>query len=266
MARKADADEDEFEERPRKQRRQSSSGGMSTGTVLLIVGGVLFFFLVVCGGIGVALLLPAVQQAREAARRSQDKNQLKQIGLALHNYHETYNMLPPGGIVREDGTEMMSWTASILPFIDQAPLYNQINPEFAWNSPENQGVFSTRIVSLQNPAIPVPPGEAVSHYAGNSHIFQNNKGWAFSDTTDGTSNTLAVGDVSTGFKPWGDPSNVRDPGQGIGNTPEQFGSPYRGGCHFLLMDGSVRFVSENIDRATLQMLATPAGGETVGDF
>src|SRR6476469_1828653 len=80
-------------------------------------------------GVLVSLLLPAVQQAREAARRTQCKNNLKQIGLALHNYESTYNRLPPGnfgGIAgcKDDG---LAWSFSILPYIDQAPLYNKID-------------------------------------------------------------------------------------------------------------------------------------------
>jgi prepilin-type N-terminal cleavage/methylation domain-containing protein len=71
----------------------------------------------------IALLLPAVQQAREAARRTQCKNNLKQIGLGLHNYHDTYLLFPAGGF----GPRKGSWLISILPFIDQAPAYNLID-------------------------------------------------------------------------------------------------------------------------------------------
>ncbi|WP_339735390.1 DUF1559 domain-containing protein [uncultured Gimesia sp.] len=80
----------------------------------------------------IALLLPAVQQAREAARRSSCKNNMKQIGLALHNYHESFNSLPPGSItlLNAGGTKYYghgwTWHASILPYLDQANMYNQI--------------------------------------------------------------------------------------------------------------------------------------------
>ena len=258
--------EEDEDDRPRRKKSRKSSSGMSTGTILLIVGGVSFVFLIVCGGMGVALMLPAVQGARDAARRSQDKNNLKQIGLAMHNYHELYSMLPPGGIVRDDGTEMMSWTASLLPFLDQAPLSQQINADFGWKSPQNQAAFLQTIPTLTNPGIAEPTGPGISHYAGNSHLFQINKCWHFREITDGISTTIAVGDVAAGFKQWGDPTNVRDPGLGIGNTPDKFGSPYRGGTHFLLMDGSVRFVSETVDPSLLKALATPNGGERVTDF
>jgi prepilin-type N-terminal cleavage/methylation domain-containing protein len=76
----------------------------------------------------IALLLPAVQQAREAARRSQCKNNLKQIGVALHNYSETFGVLPPGAFRHPSGTasfEMWGWAALILPFVDQASVHNR---------------------------------------------------------------------------------------------------------------------------------------------
>ena len=90
----------------------------------------------------VALLLPAVQQAREAARRSQCKNNLKQIGLALHNYHETFNMFPmatqdPGGITVGGPTKNTTGWVSILPFLDQVNLYNMYNANAATGSNVN---------------------------------------------------------------------------------------------------------------------------------
>ncbi len=75
----------------------------------------------------IALLLPAVQQAREAARRTQCKNHLKQLGLALHNYHDTYSVFPYGHQSEVTGARhrRACWFQSILPFVDQAPLYNK---------------------------------------------------------------------------------------------------------------------------------------------
>jgi prepilin-type N-terminal cleavage/methylation domain-containing protein len=74
----------------------------------------------------IALLLPAVQQAREAARRTQCRNNLKQLGLALHNYHDNYQMFPPGNVSSSVGGWGASWYMRILPFVDQAPLYNRL--------------------------------------------------------------------------------------------------------------------------------------------
>ena len=86
----------------------------------------------------IALLLPAVQQAREAARRTQCKNNMKQLGLALHNYHDVYGSMAPGIVVDitnpgaaptvGSNDPAWGWQALILPFIDQAPLFNTLNP------------------------------------------------------------------------------------------------------------------------------------------
>lgn len=72
----------------------------------------------------VALLLPAVQQAREAARRSQCKNNMKQLGLAVHNYHDTSNVFPIG---QQNSKAYANWRVGLLPYLDQAPLFNQLN-------------------------------------------------------------------------------------------------------------------------------------------
>ncbi len=102
----------------------------------------------------IALLLPAVQQAREAARRTQCKNNLKQIGLALHNYHETFDTLPYGG-----RPSPQNWGSSfflcLLPYIDQAPAYNRVNlntwPGWATNFPTYNGLVVPGYICPSSP-------------------------------------------------------------------------------------------------------------------
>ncbi len=124
----------------------------------------------------IALLLPAVQQAREAARRTQCKNNLKQIGLALHNYHDTFNLLPMGYLDIDGGNSETtscgwSWMSYILPNIDQGPLYNQLNfstTPFALQTPGGQAVPNQLLMATPQPAFSCPSDarQAVERAAG----------------------------------------------------------------------------------------------------
>lgn len=121
----------------------------------------------------IALLLPAVQQAREAARRTQCKNNLKQIGLALHNYHDLFGALPPGWVAVTNGQSDIygmngwGWASRILPQIDQAPLFNQLNFNVKMESPVNAAY---RVASL--PAFLCPSDAA----GGNTWTIQDGSG------------------------------------------------------------------------------------------
>ncbi len=112
----------------------------------------------------IALLLPAVQNAREAARRTQCKNNLKQIGLALHNYHDTYRMFPSGWIAVDDtgapsaheGTSGVGWATMILPYIEQANVYSQFNASLRLTDPANAAFLRNQIASYKCPSDPQP--------------------------------------------------------------------------------------------------------------
>ncbi len=168
----------------------------------------------------IALLLPAVQQAREAARRSECKNKLKQFGLALHNYHDTHNALPAstvGAVV--NGTAVNSWEgwsgiAMLLPYIDQAPLYNQLNFNTYWDATTaNQTGHRTLIPIFGCPSDPMA---GVKYTANSSPInyclsagpvstwslarspgpFSFGSATKMRDFLDGTSNTILMSEVS----------------------------------------------------------------------
>ena len=168
----------------------------------------------------IALLLPAVQQAREAARRSQCKNNLKQIGLALHNYMETHTKLPPGGTYRSGVVAGAGWSvqARILPFVEQASLQNLI--DFSKNygvAPNANTVTAMRIDLFMCPSEvndrPYPDGpityyplnyaanygswfvwDPVTNRGGDGMFFPNSK-LSDRDVTDGTSNTIGFSEV-----------------------------------------------------------------------
>lgn len=247
-------------------------GQMSTTAIVFLILGIVFVIMVVVVAIGAALLLPAVSQARQAARRTQSQNNLKQIALAMHNYESTFKAFPPGGIYTNKQEPYNAWMTSLLPFIEQAAVYNTIDFDQAWTSPKNQQAFKIVIPQFLNPNIgpesATVSGLGAAHYAGNSQLLLDNRSCKIYEIMDGTSNTIMAGEVGGSFMAWGDPGNRRDPASGFGTAPNQFGvaAPGMGGVQMCLTDGSVRFVSENIDPKVLSALATPNGGEMVDEF
>ncbi len=312
----------------------------------------------------IALLLPAVQQAREAARRSTCKNNLKQMGLACHNYEETNKKLPSSGEFtdRRTTTYVRDFTPSstftqILPFADQAVIYNQFTfaqhytngytsvtvktgnalaassivasflcPSNAYTTPDSLGFGQTDYMPVAytdlDPATGLR-GKLIVGVDSDSCLGNWNK---IANTTDGLSNTIMViedagkpadivgsytaGTLQSGIQPgvvttalfggagascpnrWAD----ADSGSGVsgatanrttiinqnktpaggpatclwstnncGPNDEPF-SFHTGGCHALLGDGSVRFLSESLDTNTIRRLCNRADGEVVGEF
>ena len=290
----------------------------------------------------IALLLPAVQQAREAARRSQCKNNLKQFGLALHNYHDVYQSFPYGFEGREGGSGgNWAWGAMILPQIEQAPLFNLLavgNGSFAtacadatkyaamqkplavFRCPSDTGL-PTNSEFKQNSGVggSVTAELATSNYVVSNHTTDNVRDATYNgmfgcgggagcvtsrpsvamrDMTDGTSNTIAIGerawnsgniqynaaifygtrDTDAAANGYGvttvhgcgvRPINSTDTSAG----QRAFSSVHEGGAHFLLGDGSVRFISENVNHNTdatinsiFEYLIARADGNAIGDF
>ncbi len=170
----------------------------------------------------IALLLPAVQQAREAARRSSCQNNLKQLGLALHNYHDTHKTFPPRYVRTNAALNpniYHTWLTMCLPYMDQAPLYNRMNFNIsAWNQRTTNGI-GARIPTLICPSDSFVGGPktlqetyniGVTSYSGNAgydwnndqygseHVgfFRDNGIMRIDDAQDGTSNTIAAGETS----------------------------------------------------------------------
>lgn len=205
----------------------------------------------------------------DVAERTQSRNNLKQIGLGIHNYHNAFAKLPPGGVFEADGTAEHGWMARLLPYVDQAPLFSQIDFRVPWYDPYNRTVYETRIDGYLNPGISHPKqidGYSPSHYAANGHVLYANSGLAIADIKDGASNTLFAGEVKANIRPWGDVVNWRYTEHGINKSHIGFGSPFKGGAQFLLLDGTVRFINENIDPIVLKALGTPAAGDKVSEY
>jgi prepilin-type processing-associated H-X9-DG protein len=237
--------------------------------IVLIVLACSFGFLVVCGGVLAALLLPAVQQAREAARRSQCKSNLKQIGLALHNYADTYGAFPPAYVADASGKPMHSWRVLILPYIDQAPLYNQYNFSEPWDGPTNSRLLSQMPPLYACPSHAGAAGGTSTAYAaafGELCVFRGSEPVAIKDITDGTSNTLLIVEADGAGIPWMKPDDVDVTKHPTLGDRDGFSSSHPGGVHALMGDGSVRFISQSINAQTLKALFTRNGGEVVGSF
>ena len=253
--------------------------------VLAVIGGILALgvVLIVVAGL---FLMRGSGYHHEASLNTQSKNNLKQIGLAMHNYHDVHSTFPPSAIIKmpsprndtgdstpADGIPQHGWMSMILPYIEQGPLFQQIDFHSPWTTPENTVVYQTEIRSFLHPGhvrddsrSTIAAGLAAAHYAVNSQLLKNNAKTRFGDITDGASMTIMAGEVTTGFQPWGSPYNSRDPAAGLGNTDTQFEGRDEKVVQFLLCDGSVRSISRTIAPNVLGKLATPNEGVPVGEF
>ncbi len=261
--------------RSRGDRRRSSGGNKSNTTliVLAVVGAIVG--ILICGGLLTALFVPAFQQSREAAQRSASKNNLRQIGKGAHQFHDMNRHFPPFTAWQEKGQGQHSWQTRMLPMVGHHALHQQIQLQQNWNSPNNSAAMRTEVEVFLNPGIADNTkggnGFGLSHYAANSLLTNAGDGshLRMRDITDGTANTLYSGEVTDGFRPWGDPNNLRDPSRGIGRGATRFNGPWSGGshgAHFLFADGSVRFIKQTISPLTLRGIATPNSGEVIGEF
>ncbi len=298
----------------------------------------------------VAILLPAVQQAREAARASQCKNNLKQLGLALHNYNEVSGQFPPGGFYNGNVIAAQNWSFNrgnflvmLLPQIDQTALYNQIDFGFTKELDQQTYSGSTKLLCQTVISNLLCPSEdtngmysggqntssglrACTSYGGNlgaqnfsvcatgwnavntngdvthGDTFDQNRisgvfghyPWSakIRDITDGTSNTFALGEIrpkcsthsQNGWMHMNSlwigttgginaPTCPGEPGYGSGcntttswGTAQAFKSRHVGGAHFAMCDGSVRFVGQDLNYATLQKLGDRRDGLALGEF
>jgi prepilin-type processing-associated H-X9-DG protein len=186
---------------------------------------------------------------------------LKYIGLAA----PMLGMVPetsPSSEPQPNKEIVHSWMTEILPgttFI----VGGQLREDLPWNDPRNSAYFKGLVPIYLNPevaAIRSPEGYALSHYAGNVHVLGRDR-TAHKVRQDGAAHTILAGEVAEGFKPWGDPSNLRDPGLGVNQVPGGFGGPSGTGANLLFVDGSVRFFRETTSRDVLRRLSLPGAGD-----
>lgn len=272
----------------------------------------------------IALLLPAVQQAREAARRTTCKNNLMQISLALQNYEMAFEVLPAGvynptgPIKNEPKGYDMGWLGGLMPFVDQAIVYRHIDFKQSVYAEANYEVRKRPLSVLSCPSDPKGPllevpiddnlqlfqtNYAACYNANEAPIDVNNSGVMFLNSsitydqiTDGSSNTIFIGehlydDTNLGWLS-GTRASLRNTGSINKDLPGYsgnwrsnnpsipveenpvdpllnvggFGSYHVGGAHIGLGDGSVRFISENIDPDLLEQLGNRGDGKLMDPF
>lgn len=206
------------------------------------------------------LVLPALQQAREAARRTQSKNNLKMLGLALENYHGTHQMYPPGGTFDSAGRGHHGWIPFLWCYLDANPYYNQIDFNQPWDAPHNAGFFTCRLSTLLNPSIvenssSTKPQFVVSHYSVNANLFFANS-FSRRSELESPGETFLAGELGGDFVPWGCPYNWR-PLNGLTDTPRTYGRLENQGGQFLIGDGSVRWVTPDVAPEILSRLRGP---------
>jgi prepilin-type processing-associated H-X9-DG protein len=220
--------------------------------VLVIVGSVLL--LLCCSGIPIALLLPAVHATREAARRTTCTNNLKQIGLALHNYHASFGSFPPAYIPDADGRPLVSWRVLILPFLEEQELYDEYKLDEPWDSPHNLALAHRMPPYFACPSDPDAMGQYTSYVAnaGPNRMFQAPEPIQLRDITDGMSNTIAVMEAADSKIVWTEPRDTSDQIE-YASDPTN-GSTHPGGSNALYADGSVQFLSNDMDTAVLDQL------------
>jgi type II secretory pathway pseudopilin PulG len=243
-----------------KNTHAPAAAAMGAGAGIAVSLAVLGGMALVCGGILLALLLPAVQAAREAARRAQSTNNLHQVALALHNYHDTYGSFPPAVVTDANGQPLYSGRVLLLPFIEQDDLYKQFDLTQAWDSPQNRALSDISIPVFQDPSsVDQTPGRTdYLLVTGTGTIFESGKTVRHADIVDGSSNTLMVIEVRSGGVRWAEPRDV-DISQPMalpqGNHPN--------GNLAAFADGSVRFLSKNVNPTLIRQLSTRNGKESV---
>lgn len=213
-------------------------------------------------GVLLSLGLPAIQQMRQSARNTECKNNLRQIAVALQNHQTQFMALP------KDGVKGWGYAANLLPLVEQAPLYTQINPGvnvLAAGTPVVTGVTDTVIPVYLCPSFQKEPrtgnGYGRLSYLGNSALI-NTKKMQLSDVTDGESTTIAAGEVAADYD-WAHPATAT--GSAVPNSGT-FGCKHGAGANFAMCDGAVRWITSSVDAGVFSALFTIDAKDLVSGF
>ena len=228
--------------------------------------------------------------ARETARRASCLNNLRQMGVGLHNYHNTFGSFPPGGIeprtpLKPKGRQL-AWSYFLLPYVEQQPLFLRIDSSKAFDASENAPAASIVLPLYLCPSVP-PKRNATAargpcHYGGiygeritspnnpPKGVMLYDRRVPISDIRDGTSHTVIISEDSNFVDgQWINGRNVFDQAFAINQAPafeNDMRSEHPGGANALFCDGSVHFLTETMELSTLAAVCTRKRGDTVGPF
>ena len=234
---------------PADMAMNAPSKGRSAPVILLIIGGVVVFG-VCTAGILAALLLPAVNAAREAARRAQCSNHLQRIGLAMQQYHDQHGSFPPAYIPDENGQPMHSWRVLILPYLGHETLYEEYDFNEPWDGPNNSALAFAMPEEYGCPSDPAS-GQAMTSYVaivGKETAFPGSEPTSLDQFTDGPENTiLLVEDRDAGVN-WLEPRDLefKEVQTRLENATFEpsVTSFHPGGANVLYADGRVEFLGD----------------------
>lgn len=215
---------------------------------------------------GVISLFEAIRGARKAAAAASRKNNMKQLGLAFHNYHDVYNHFPAANGNGERGAAQktgLSWRVHLLPFVEQAVLYQQFKLDEDWDSPHNKALIEQMPSVFKVEGVDKPGYTSVHVFTGDETAMGTDNGTGIRDILDGTSNTIlaVVAGPETAeiwTKPGGLEFDVDEPKKALGKLGDVFLT--------LLCDGSVRFVKSDIADETMRKLIQRNDGLPMDDF
>lgn len=236
----------------------------------------------------VGLLMPAVQAARESARKTQCQSNLKQIGIGIHGYHNARNRLPVGclewrGPMSPRTNRQFAWSAFLLPYLDQQPLFDSIDFKQPYDAAVNAASAATKLSIFICPSAPENEsirgktdygglfGERIRDRHPDDGVFLYDRRIEWDDITDGLARTLIVAeDIGGPDSEWINGRNVFVQAGGI-NDPDAWAgdneirSQHSGGAMALFADGHVQFLANELDVQVLGALITRKGRESISD-
>ena len=238
----------------------------STATTILLVLAVSVPVVLVCGGILAALLIPAVQGGREAARLANCQSNMKQIGFAMQMYHTKFGHYPPAFVADKDGKPMHSWRVLLLPYLGEQALYDQYNMNEPWNSPHNMAL-ANRMPAVYRCPSGAKSATNITSYAmlvGPNAISTGPKGRSNTEITDGLANTIMVVETDGNNINWLSPSDLDVETKAFDlteNDGKEISSQHPSAANVLFADGSVRILTKGSDPDNIKAMTTINGAE-----